>query len=238
MPTESELRALLHGEGGDGSRLDADRIIRLARARRRPKRVAIGALSGLAAAAVVVPVAVGVGVGVPQEMSAMDDSGGAALAPETAKEWEADGEAGALSTSVEVPCGAAMSSADSPVLALVPTSVTADAAGLLGAELAIDAASVQEVPAELQVRGLVLVRDGVVSGYGTSDAVGGTYAVPAGADAVPVSFVLRGCDVAEPERAVDLPAGVYEVVAQGSLASRDGSTWVAVDGIVGELTVG
>ncbi|MBN9141659.1 MAG: hypothetical protein J0H23_12615 [Micrococcales bacterium] len=70
MPTEAELRALLRGEDDDSPRLDADRIIRRARARRRPKQLAVGALSGLAAVAVVVPVTLGLGAMRP--MSASD----------------------------------------------------------------------------------------------------------------------------------------------------------------------
>lgn len=80
MPTEAELRALLHGEDDGTPRLDAERIIARARARRRPKRLAVGALGGLAAAAVVVPVALGVGTMRPMGAS---DSAGSAAAPES-----------------------------------------------------------------------------------------------------------------------------------------------------------
>ena len=101
MPTESELRALLQGEAGGEPRLDADRIIRLARARRRPRRIAVGALTGLAAVAVVVPVAVGVGSpGEPSPMSASDEAGVAATGQEGADDLSAPAErdgAGSLS---------------------------------------------------------------------------------------------------------------------------------------------
>ncbi|MFT4285210.1 MAG: hypothetical protein QM598_10295 [Protaetiibacter sp.] len=80
MPTEAELRALLRGEDDGSPRLDADRIIRRARARRRPKQLAVGALSGLAVVAVVVPVTLGLGAMRP--MSASDEAGSAA-APES-----------------------------------------------------------------------------------------------------------------------------------------------------------
>lgn len=83
MPTESELRALLQGEPGRTRTLDAERIIRAARARRRPKRIAAGALGGLAALALVVPVAVGLGSLRPMSAS---DGGGAAAPAESAED--------------------------------------------------------------------------------------------------------------------------------------------------------
>jgi hypothetical protein len=96
MPTESELRDLLQG-GGAPRALDAEAVIRRARARRRPKRVAVGALGGLAAVAIVVPVALGIGAGRPQGAA---DS---AAAPASGQEAEGlstlterDGGAGSL----------------------------------------------------------------------------------------------------------------------------------------------
>lgn len=95
MPTEAEqaeqpeqpertgLRDLLRGDPQGATSLDADAVIRRARARRRPKRIAAGALGGLAAALVVVPVVLGVGAAGP--MSASDGAGSAA-APESAKD--------------------------------------------------------------------------------------------------------------------------------------------------------
>lgn len=59
MPTESDLRRLLQGEPDPAQSLDVDRIIRRARARRRPRQLAAGATGVLAAAALVVPVSVG-----------------------------------------------------------------------------------------------------------------------------------------------------------------------------------
>jgi len=56
MPDETELRARLREGADEPPRLDADRIIRRARARRRPKRIAAGTLGALAAVAIVVPV--------------------------------------------------------------------------------------------------------------------------------------------------------------------------------------
>src|SRR5690606_5168003 len=94
-------RALLQGESGGEPRLDADRIIRRTRARRRPKRIALGALTGLAAVAVVVPAAVGIGsLNAPSPMSASDEAGVAAAGQEGADDLSAPAErdgAGSLS---------------------------------------------------------------------------------------------------------------------------------------------
>jgi hypothetical protein len=76
VPTESDLRDLLQGEPGAEPRLDTGRIIRRARARRRPKRIAVGALSGLAAVAIVVPVTLSLG-SEGQNLAASDQAGGA-----------------------------------------------------------------------------------------------------------------------------------------------------------------
>jgi hypothetical protein len=84
VPTESELRDLLQGGHGDEPRLDADRIIRRARARRRPKRMAVGALGGLAAVAIVVPMSLSLGSTGPGTMSASDEAGSLAASPEEA----------------------------------------------------------------------------------------------------------------------------------------------------------
>ncbi|PZQ91856.1 MAG: hypothetical protein DI534_02560 [Leifsonia xyli] len=73
MPTESELRSLFQG-GEAPDPLDADRIIRRARARRRPKRIAVAALGGLAAVAVVVPVALALGSTGPTGTSQLADA--------------------------------------------------------------------------------------------------------------------------------------------------------------------
>jgi hypothetical protein len=81
VPTESELRELLQGGGAPGP-LDAERIIRRARARRRPKRIVAGALGGLAVVAVVAPVALGLGTMRPT--GASDSAGGAAAGQESA----------------------------------------------------------------------------------------------------------------------------------------------------------
>jgi len=92
MPTESELRALLQGDGPHPA-LDAEHIIRRARARRRPKRIAVGVLGGLAAVGVVVPVVVGIGGGTP-----MGASDAAPAAEQDAAYDERSGGAGSLAT--------------------------------------------------------------------------------------------------------------------------------------------
>lgn len=101
MPTESELRALLHGEPGTTRPLDAERIIRAARARRRPKRIAAGALGGLAALALVIPVVVGVGTLGPRTVS---DRGGAAAPAESAEGFSTRADDGSLAPDASPGC--------------------------------------------------------------------------------------------------------------------------------------
>jgi len=59
MSDESALRALLRDGDDPAAPLDAADIIRRARARRRPKRLAVGGIGTLAAVAFVVPLAIG-----------------------------------------------------------------------------------------------------------------------------------------------------------------------------------
>ena len=79
MPTEAELRDLLHGGDSDPGALNSARIIRQAKARRRPKQLAAAFAGGLAAVAAIaftVPAVVGLGVGLPtaSDGSAADES--------------------------------------------------------------------------------------------------------------------------------------------------------------------
>lgn len=92
MPTESELRALLH-DGGTPGALNTGDIIRRARARRRPKRAAVGALGGLAALALVVPVAISAGSFSPLSAS---DGAAAPAHNESAEDMSTRSEGGSL----------------------------------------------------------------------------------------------------------------------------------------------
>lgn len=237
MPTESELRALLQGEDGGGDRLDADRIIRLARARRRPKRLAVGALTGLAAAAIVVPATVGLGAST--TMSGSDGVGSAAAPDEAPESAARDSGAGALSVAA-VPCGTSLEAAESPVLTLTLTPVESGPGTLmLGTGLAISPDAVPATDSELLLTQLVLVREGTVAGFATPEPPHASLDVPAGSDEVPVTLALSACPVDGAETAVDatLPSGVYELVATGGLSALDGTSWRDVDGVVGELTI-
>ncbi len=235
MPTESELRALLRGDGEGGDRLDADRIIRLARARRRPKRVALGALTGLATAAVVVPVAIGVGM--PPPMSASDDAG-AALAPESAKDQrESDAVAGEEGSSAlfvtQEPCGAEVVAAPSTVVSLAPITAASSTA-FAPTAITIAADFVPEEAAQLTLASVVLVRDGVVAGYGSLDAV----PLSAGETTVPAELAVLACPLDDPEREARLAAGTYQlVVTWGSLVTAESGRNQDVQGVVGELTI-
>ncbi len=230
MPSESELRALLRGEGEGGTRLDADRVIRLARARRRPKRLALGALGGLSALAVIVPVAAGIGAMGPMGAS---DSGGAALAPES-MDAPADEEDAGSTLRARTECGAELAAGPSAVLGV--GTVTAETTTVrLGTTVTIAADALDPSPATLRIS-LVLVRDGRVAGF--AEAAGaGEVPVAAGAADVPLELELHACPVdgaADPAR---LAPGDYELVAEGGLASADGTVWRDAGGTIGELTV-
>lgn len=237
MPTESELRALLQGGDGGGDRLDAERIIRLARARRRPKRIAAGALTGLAAAAIVVPATVGLGAST--TMSGSDGAGSAAAPDEAPESAARDTGAGALSVAA-VPCGASLKAAESPVLTLTLTPVATEPGTLvLGTGLAIAPDAVPATDSELHLTQLLLVREGTVAGFATPELPHASLDVPAGSDEVPVTLALSACPVDGAEAGADatLPSGVYELVAAGGLSALDGTSWRDVDGVVGELTI-
>ena len=83
MPTEAELRDLLHGDDPDREGLDTARIIRRAKARRRPRQLAAGLAGGVAAVGAIaftVPALLGLGGGLStaSDSSAADEpaSGG------------------------------------------------------------------------------------------------------------------------------------------------------------------
>lgn len=66
MPTEGELRDLLHGDDAEPGALNTERIIRRAKARRRPKQWLTGFAGGMAAVGAIaftVPAVIGLGAG-------------------------------------------------------------------------------------------------------------------------------------------------------------------------------
>lgn len=63
MPTEAELREQFHGDDHPGGEIDLDAVLRRSRARRRPRLIAIAAVSMLAVVGIVVPVTIGVAAG-------------------------------------------------------------------------------------------------------------------------------------------------------------------------------
>ncbi|TXK17239.1 hypothetical protein [Homoserinibacter sp. GY 40078] len=92
MPTEAELRALLRDEDPEPGALDADRIVRLARRRRRPRQLAAGIAGGalvVAAVGFVVPPLANLAAST--SMSAADEAVGTMEGAESAP----DGDAGA-----------------------------------------------------------------------------------------------------------------------------------------------
>jgi len=131
VPTEAELRDLMHGDDAEPGALNTARIIRKAKARRRPKVLAAGVVGGVAAAgalAFVLPAALGLGGG-------LASSGGGSAADESASDDAstlkfADGPESAtvaLSASTLELCG-------EPVAAVEP-----DAGGLVLTVAPVDA---------------------------------------------------------------------------------------------------
>lgn len=134
MPTEAELRDLLHGEDDEPGALNTARIIRQAKARRRPKQLAAGITGGIAAIgalAFVLPAALGLGG------ASLSTAGGSAADQAEAgdgasilKESDAPGASTSLSTSAEGLnlCGATLTTlppdADGLELTVAPAGPT------------------------------------------------------------------------------------------------------------------
>lgn len=186
MPTESELRKLLQGPSSEEPRLDADDIIRRARARRRPKRMAVGALGGLAAVALVVPVALGLGSMPPGSMSASDEAGSLAAKPQSAEQdsrllqedlpascqaplWE--GEAAAAGVALEVTQDALGSSIILTLVNGTADPVTGTLASAPAVLIARDGVIVGDAPSALEPSAVDLAPGGQLSLVMPMDAV-------------------------------------------------------------------
>lgn len=218
MPTEDELRHLLQGEPGGNPRLDADRIIRRARARRRPKRIALAALGGLAAVAVVVPVALGLASTNPlSPMAASDEAGSAVAGPESA-EHDGAGDASAhddrvlrqdLPASCEPPLGEGEPAPPGVELQLAqPVTGGAITLTLVNGSTERLTGSIPSSPA------LLLARDGVIIGDSSAGVDLAAVDLAAG-ERLSLTLPLEAVDcVGEP-----LAAGGYE--ADALLAIRD-----------------
>ncbi len=218
MPTESELRALLQGEPDAAPRLDAARIIRRARARRLPRQLAVGSLSGLAALAIVVPVALGGGLG----GSAADDSaGGGATARYDAPEGAAalaDGEAMAskADAAVALACGAVL-----PMPVPDPSGlVLATRTEATGSEATVSLTNTGASPVTGTVTSFVLaaVRGETVVASGATTAAIPMELAPGASAVLPLGVVPAGCGADAAESVSDAP-----LVAAISFTPADGS---------------
>jgi len=114
VPTEAELRDLLHGEDAESGALNAARIIRKAKARRRPKQLAAGITGGVAAIgalAFVLPAALGLGgAGLSTAGGSAADQAEAGDGASILKEADAPESSASLSASAATLnlCGAAL----------------------------------------------------------------------------------------------------------------------------------
>lgn len=220
MPSEDELRKLLQREQGAEPRLDADVIIRRARARRRPKRMAVGALGGLAAVALVVPVAVGLGSQGSGSMSASDEAESLAAGADSAEQ-----DSRVLQQDLPASCQPPLHEGD-PAPAGVTLTLTQEASGAIVLTLVNGSAdpftgTLPSAPAVL------LARDGVIIGTARTDLELSALALVAGQQtSVSLPFQAVDCTGAP------LEAGSYDADAVFAIQGDDGAMIVIESGFV------
>lgn len=134
MPTEADLRDLLHDDGSEPGALDSADIIRRAKARRRPKRIVagvVGGVAGVGALALVLPLTLGIGgAGLSAAGGSAADEAGAGDDASTLKS-DAEESSSALSVPIFPVCGAPLTEAapdpDGLVLRVAPVGAHAGA---------------------------------------------------------------------------------------------------------------
>ena len=228
MPSEAELRRILHGDPDDSGTLDAARIIRRARARRLPKQLAAGATGVLAVAAIAVPVAFGGGLFGNQ--AADTASGGAAAeGARITAEDQAEMHDAPFAASGAFACGAALG-ADG--VAASGFAATIDSPTGAGGETTQVMVALQNVSG-VQLSGtldaapsVALARDGVVVAVGAAEKLTPTPVelAPGAAMLLPVWVPLTACDASD----AALPAGSYTLSAAVTVTTADGATEVTV----------
>ena len=160
MPTEAELRDLLHGDDPDRGALDTARIIRRAKTRRRPKQLASGLAGGVAAVGAIaftVPALLGLGGGLSMA------SGGSAADEAAAGDDTSVLKDGAAPESATMSAAAAetLNACGAPVAEIAP-----DSDGLVLTVAPVDAAAGEEwIDATV-----TLANEGVVPVEGTTAA--------------------------------------------------------------------
>ncbi len=233
MPTEADLRDLLHGDGAEPGALDTTRIIRKARARRRPRQLVAGIGGGVAAAgalAFVLPAALGLGGGGLSMAggSAADD----AATGDDASILKEDGAAGtsaSLAASAELlnTCGAPVAepAPDTWGMGLVVAPVDAVAGGeTIETDVTLTNTGETTITTNSPMY-LTFAGDGTVlwHGEGSVDVV--RFELDPGASArIPVTFEPVSCTA--PGEAVAEP-GSYEVSAAVDVITADGTARVA-----------
>lgn len=219
MPTEDELRTLLRREQGAEPRLDADVVIRRARARRRPKRIAAGALGGLAAVALVVPVAVGLGSQGSGSLSASDEAGSLAAGADSAEQ-----DNRVLQQDLHASCQPPLHEGD-PAPAGVTLTLTQEASG--GAiVLTLVNGSADPLTGTLPSSPAVLLaRDGVIIGTARTELELSALDLVAGQQ-TSVSLPFQAVDCA----GAPLEAGSYEADAVFAIQGDDGAMIVIESG--------
>lgn len=158
MPTEAELRDLLHGDDPHRGALDTARIIRRAKTRRRPKQLAAGLAGGVAAVGAIaftVPALLGLGGGLSTA------SGGSAADEATAGDSSVLKDGAAPESATMSIAAEALNACGAPVAEVAP-----DSGGLVLTVAPVDAAAGEEwVDATV-----TLTNEGVVPVEGTTAA--------------------------------------------------------------------
>lgn len=260
MPTDAELREQLHREGDAPGSIDLDAVLRRARARRRPRVVAVAVGSSLAALAIVVPLSVGLALGQSGVSSASsgslavgstadpdgDTSGQKAAAPEAGGP-AVDG--GAAAQKVNLCTGALAElapAANGLTVTVEPVTASASQRDIPVTVTLLNGGATEFVGSASPFPEITLSRGGVVLWHsnGTVPSLAREIDLAPGASMTfSTTFEPLRCGVPDDERdsfRPDLPAvgpGHYELSAVLDVRATDGST-VRVSGSTTEVTLG
>lgn len=227
MPTESELRDLLHDGSGPSRELDAARIIRRARARRLPKQLAAGAGGVLAVAALAIPVTIGGSLG--GLSPASDDSAGGDSAFLMDEPGDAALESATRAAPDELVCGGEAVGYVAHPDGLQLRIANPNGASAPTTEMELELRNEGEdlvtgtMPATVSV---ALVQDGVVVAVDEIDATDRVDVDLAPRATMPLraELPLTTCDIGDGAAGEPVPAGDYDVVALARFERADGSS--------------
>ncbi len=228
MPTESELRDLLHDGSGPNRQLDAARIIRRARARRLPKQLAAGAGGVLAVAALAIPVAMGGSFG---GLSPAADGGSAGGDSAVMMDEPDEGalESATRGTAAGLVCGGAPASYAAHPDGLQLTITNPYGAGAPSTQIDLELRNEGEsdvagtMPATVAV---ALVRDGVIVALNEVDAAErvDVELAPRETMLLRAELPLTACDSGDGGASRPVPAGEYRVVAVAGFETAEGAS--------------